>query len=205
MWSDFASCSGIDQQTSAPIQWYFKETSVQCHGITGICFDLLPASARRSSWQTRQVIDHFWRLYDVVKLNISRVFHFRPPDLYHTCYTLSGISIAQHSEADNEPIVIGDTLNNELLPTHPLYNVPPKSVWQMYTHIQQNFAYGSHIPTTTRNQTPSSCSEDETMYWNVKDQWKQSKFTDFRRKYLPFFLLLSLFFVYARRKNAMIS
>lgn len=60
----------------------------------------------------------------------------RPADLYHTCYTLSGVSIAQHSEIDEEPTVIGDTLNNELLPTHPLYNVPPKCVWQSYMHFQ---------------------------------------------------------------------
>lgn len=35
-----------------------------------------------------------------------------------------------------EPTVIGDVLNNELLPTHPLYNVPPKCVWQAYVHFQ---------------------------------------------------------------------
>lgn len=54
----------------------------------------------------------------------------RPPDLYHSCYTLCGISIAQHSDFDSNPEVIGDEVNNELLPTHPLYNVPPKCVWQ---------------------------------------------------------------------------
>lgn len=60
----------------------------------------------------------------------------RPPDLYHTCYTLSGVSIAQHSEIGADPFVIGDFLNNELLPTHPLYNIPPKCVWQAFMHFQ---------------------------------------------------------------------
>lgn len=60
----------------------------------------------------------------------------RPPDLYHTCYTLSGVSIAQHSEVGVDPCVIGDLLNNELLPTHPLYNVPPKCAWQAFVHFQ---------------------------------------------------------------------
>lgn len=52
---------------------------------------------------------------------------FRPQDLYHTCYTLSGIAIAQHSESAEIPAVLGDPAN-ELLPTHPLFNVPPDAV-----------------------------------------------------------------------------
>lgn len=63
-------------------------------------------------------------------------FARRPPDLYHTCYTLSGVSIAQHSEVGVDPFVIGDLLNNELLPTHPLYNIPPKQAWQAFVHFQ---------------------------------------------------------------------
>lgn len=65
-------------------------------------------------------------------------FRYRPPDLYHTCYTLSGVSISQHSEIGADPFVIGDYLNNELLPTHPLYNIPPKNVWQALIHFQNN-------------------------------------------------------------------
>ncbi|KAM8703485.1 hypothetical protein ACLKA7_008156 [Drosophila subpalustris] len=48
----------------------------------------------------------------------------KPQDLYHTCYTLSGVSIAQHSESAQNPQVLGDMIN-ELLPTHPLFNIPP--------------------------------------------------------------------------------
>ncbi|KAH8310979.1 hypothetical protein KR044_003702 [Drosophila immigrans] len=51
----------------------------------------------------------------------------KPQDLYHTCYTLSGVSIAQHSQSAQNPQVLGDMIN-ELLPTHPLFNIPPKSV-----------------------------------------------------------------------------
>lgn len=60
----------------------------------------------------------------------------RSPDLYHTCYTLSGVSIAQHLEIDSEPEIIGNKLNNELLPTHPVYNVPPKCAWNAFIHFQ---------------------------------------------------------------------
>lgn len=34
----------------------------------------------------------------------------RGRDFYHTCYTLSGLSVAQHCLADN-PIVVGDSSN----------------------------------------------------------------------------------------------
>ncbi|XP_061390297.1 protein farnesyltransferase subunit beta-like [Musca vetustissima] len=51
----------------------------------------------------------------------------KPQDLYHTCYTLSGIAIAQHSESAEIPAVLGDPVN-ELQPTHPLFNVPPDAV-----------------------------------------------------------------------------
>lgn len=35
-----------------------------------------------------------------------------------------------------DPFVIGDILTNELLPTHPLYNIPPKCAWQAFVHFQ---------------------------------------------------------------------
>lgn len=45
-------------------------------------------------------------------------------DYYHTCYTLSGLSVAQHFTFNQtrSTLVIGDT-RNLLEPTHPLYNV----------------------------------------------------------------------------------
>lgn len=51
----------------------------------------------------------------------------RPQDLYHTCYTLSGVAIAQHSESALNPAILGDPIN-ELMPTHPLFNVSPQAV-----------------------------------------------------------------------------
>ncbi|XP_017102764.2 protein farnesyltransferase subunit beta [Drosophila bipectinata] len=60
----------------------------------------------------------------------------KPQDLYHTCYTLSGVSIAQHSESASRPQVLGDTIN-ELLPTHPLFNIPPKSVAAARSHFDK--------------------------------------------------------------------
>ena len=60
----------------------------------------------------------------------------KPADLYHTCYTLSGLSIAQNFNSIKQPIVIGSS-NNEVLPTHPLYNIPPKSVMKAYFRNQQ--------------------------------------------------------------------
>lgn len=45
----------------------------------------------------------------------------RSRDFYHTCYALSGLSMAQHS-GKSRPRVIGSA-DNELSPTHPLYNI----------------------------------------------------------------------------------
>lgn len=61
----------------------------------------------------------------------------KPQDLYHTCYTLSGVSIAQHSESAQNPQVLGDMIN-ELLPTHPLFNIPPKSVAAALSYFSNN-------------------------------------------------------------------
>ncbi|XP_059474866.1 protein farnesyltransferase subunit beta [Neocloeon triangulifer] len=47
-------------------------------------------------------------------------------DLYHTCYGLSGISVAQFGFDPNNPIVVGPP-ENKLVPCHPLYNITCKS------------------------------------------------------------------------------
>lgn len=44
------------------------------------------------------------------------------PDYYHTCYCLSGLSIAQHAGVDEAPFVLGPP-ENEIAKTHPLLNV----------------------------------------------------------------------------------
>lgn len=45
-------------------------------------------------------------------------------DFYHTCYTLSGLSVSQHFSLGQSYSldVLGDS-RNELVPTHPIYNV----------------------------------------------------------------------------------
>ncbi|CAG9565506.1 unnamed protein product [Danaus chrysippus] len=48
----------------------------------------------------------------------------KPRDIYHTCYTLSGLSIAQHGTGANNPYTVG-TPHNELNRTHPLHNIGP--------------------------------------------------------------------------------
>lgn len=50
----------------------------------------------------------------------------KSPDYYHTCYCLSGLSIAQHSP-DSSVTNVGDH-NNLLVATHPVYNISVDSV-----------------------------------------------------------------------------
>lgn len=59
----------------------------------------------------------------------------KPEDLYHTCYCLSGLSIAQNFSSNKHPFIVG-TADNEVLPTHPLYNISPKSVIKAYVYAQ---------------------------------------------------------------------
>ncbi|XP_075146075.1 farnesyl transferase beta subunit [Haematobia irritans] len=70
----------------------------------------------------------------------------KPQDLYHTCYTLSGMAIAQHSESAEMPAVLGDPIN-ELQPTHPLFNVPPDAVahtTHFYEQVNESRAFTEH-------------------------------------------------------------
>ncbi|XP_067615412.1 protein farnesyltransferase subunit beta [Eurosta solidaginis] len=81
----------------------------------------------------------------------------KPQDLYHTCYTLSGVSIAQHSESSLNPQVLGDPVN-ELLPTHPLFNVPPRAVALSLAHFEQlniKSKVGTRSPSSKYESTPS--------------------------------------------------
>ncbi|KAL7643942.1 UNVERIFIED_CONTAM: hypothetical protein RMT77_005953 [Armadillidium vulgare] len=52
----------------------------------------------------------------------------KSPDLYHTCYTLSGLSIAQHFIVGNrhKKVIVGNP-SNELAPVHTLYNIGVES------------------------------------------------------------------------------
>ncbi|XP_035896245.1 protein farnesyltransferase subunit beta [Anopheles stephensi] len=58
----------------------------------------------------------------------------KPADIYHTCYTLSGLAVAQHCETHSLPLVLGDE-RNEVLPTHPVHNIPPKAALDAYRYF----------------------------------------------------------------------
>ncbi|KAI4469004.1 geranylgeranyl transferase type beta subunit [Holotrichia oblita] len=47
----------------------------------------------------------------------------KPRDTYHTCYTISGLSIAQHSL--NGKLYILGTQNNKVAETNPIFNIKP--------------------------------------------------------------------------------
>ncbi|CAF4911173.1 protein farnesyltransferase subunit beta isoform X1 [Pieris napi] len=52
----------------------------------------------------------------------------KPRDIYHTCYTLSGLSVAQHGTGAGESFVIGSS-ETELNRVHPLHNIAPHMVY----------------------------------------------------------------------------
>ncbi|XP_046441231.1 protein farnesyltransferase subunit beta-like isoform X2 [Daphnia pulex] len=51
----------------------------------------------------------------------------RPRDFYHTCYGLSGLSIAQHVSGSGKSSIVGSP-TNELALTHPIYNLGVNAV-----------------------------------------------------------------------------
>lgn len=65
----------------------------------------------------------------------------KPPkgsDYYHTCYTLNGLSIAQHNRAGMDPTVVGKS-SNLLLPIDPLHGIRT-------TKSAQALAYFAKLP-----------------------------------------------------------
>ncbi|XP_016121817.1 protein farnesyltransferase subunit beta-like [Sinocyclocheilus grahami] len=70
--------------------------------------------------------------------NSSSLIPHRSRDFYHTCYCLSGLSVAQHfgnKDLHNELILGRD--ENRLAPTHPVYNICPEKVAQAIEHFHQ--------------------------------------------------------------------
>ncbi|TNN27898.1 Protein farnesyltransferase subunit beta [Liparis tanakae] len=62
----------------------------------------------------------------------------RSRDFYHTCYCLSGLSIAQHfgnTELQHEMILGRE--ENRLAPTHPIYNICPEKVAKALLHFHR--------------------------------------------------------------------
>ena len=62
----------------------------------------------------------------------------KPRDYYHTCYCLSGLSVAQHFNRGKLTAnkVIGDP-ENELKPTHPVYNIGLDAAYYALHHFKQ--------------------------------------------------------------------
>ncbi|KAL2082768.1 hypothetical protein ACEWY4_022586 [Coilia grayii] len=59
-------------------------------------------------------------------------------DFYHTCYCLSGLSVAQHfgNRDLHHELVLGCE-ENKLAPTHPVYNICPEKVAQAIQHFHK--------------------------------------------------------------------
>ncbi|KAM4664528.1 protein farnesyltransferase subunit beta-like [Discoglossus pictus] len=69
-------------------------------------------------------------------------------DFYHTCYCLSGLSIAQHYGSGDmlHEIILG-VQENRLNPTHPVYNIGPDKVARAVMHFMRKEA-----PDTTNSR-----------------------------------------------------
>ncbi|XP_053681082.1 protein farnesyltransferase subunit beta [Anopheles nili] len=86
----------------------------------------------------------------------------KPADLYHTCYTLSGLAVAQHCETHSLPLVLGDE-RNEVLPTHPVHNIPPKAAldtYRYFTELDQPDSAADQCNGKTDDTPMEGCSEN---------------------------------------------
>lgn len=57
-------------------------------------------------------------------------------DCYHTCYNLSGLSVAQHCSGDDEP-AFGSTQHSRVEATHPVYNIRISRVREVLSYFKQ--------------------------------------------------------------------
>uniref|UniRef100_A0A3P9P0F1 Protein farnesyltransferase subunit beta n=1 Tax=Poecilia reticulata TaxID=8081 RepID=A0A3P9P0F1_POERE len=76
-------------------------------------------------------------------------------DFYHTCYCLSGLSVAQHfGNVEHYYEVILGTEENRLAPTHPVYNICPDKVAKAVQHFRQ-----LSVPDASRQAGPPAGAE----------------------------------------------
>jgi protein farnesyltransferase subunit beta len=66
-------------------------------------------------------------------------------DFYHTCYCLSGLSVAQHSMGDHVTNITSNP-RDILVPTHPLFNIP-------IIQVTNTTKYFSSLHTMTSNDS----------------------------------------------------
>ncbi|XP_045551511.1 protein farnesyltransferase subunit beta [Salmo salar] len=73
-------------------------------------------------------------------------------DFYHTCYCLSGLSVAQHfGNMDLHHELIVGREENRLAPIHPVYNICPEKVAQAIQHFHQ-------LPVPAQKEGSSVCN-----------------------------------------------
>lgn len=78
-------------------------------------------------------------------------------DFYHTCYCLSGLSIAQHfgNLRTHHELILGKE-DNRLAPTHPVYNMCPDKVAQALHHFLQLPVPKDKKPSSDASPSPPS-------------------------------------------------
>ena len=69
------------------------------------------------------------------KRDYINTFTFRSPDFYHTCYCLSGLSLAQHQIADPEFILGGS--GNLLKAIDPKFNLIRGKAEKMISYFER--------------------------------------------------------------------
>lgn len=75
-------------------------------------------------------------------------------DFYHTCYCLSGLSVAQHfGNMDLHHEMILGREENRLAPTHPVYNICPEKVAQALQFFHR-------LPVPNDNRQPGASADD---------------------------------------------
>ncbi|XP_058059123.1 protein farnesyltransferase subunit beta [Anopheles bellator] len=88
----------------------------------------------------------------------------KPADLYHTCYALSGLAVAQHCETHSLPLVLGTDERNEVLPTHPVHNIPPKAALDACRYFiqfdQTETEFEKYTQECNRKQKATAPAED---------------------------------------------
>ncbi|CAO1321505.1 unnamed protein product [Diamesa hyperborea] len=90
----------------------------------------------------------------------------KPADLYHTCYTLSGLSAAQNFSSTKPPLIIGNP-GNEVQMIHPLYNIAPTSVLKVYKYAQE------HMKETKEELIGDNLGETNNTDNNGEDELEQ--------------------------------
>lgn len=68
-----------------------------------------------------------------------------------------------------QPLVIGNT-DNEVLPTHPLYNIPPKSVIKAYVYAQDHTKENTDELIGSNENAADDCGHSSKSQSAEKDQ-----------------------------------